>query len=102
LLDGQPAERRGFLREQADAAPGPQIHGQVGDVFVVENNAPGILLDQPQDHGEGGGFTGPVRAEQADDFAPLNGHGDAIDHRLGAVALCANRRLSNPISSLTT
>ena len=79
LPDGQPAKIAAFLREIADAPPGPLVHGQVGDVGGVEGDRPAVGGDHAQDHAEGGGFARPVAAEQADDLFLGQDEADLID-----------------------
>ena len=79
LLDGEALEDAGFLGEVAHAAAGAFVHGQFSDVEAVELNLAAIGDDHAHDHAEGGGFAGPVAAEESDDFAVLDGEGDVVN-----------------------
>ena len=69
LLDVQAAEHAGLLRQVADAEPRAAIHRQRGDVGAVEADRAGVGPHQADDHVEGRGLAGAVRAEQADRLA---------------------------------
>ena len=85
LLDGELAEDGGFLGQVAHAQPGALVHRQAGDVARLEPDRALVRLDDADDHVEGGGLAGAVRAEQADNLAGRNGDGDAVDHAALAV-----------------
>ncbi len=78
-------EDRGLLAEVAHAQAGVAVHGQAGDLGVVEQDAPGVALDHADGHAEGGGFARAVAPEQADDLGVLDIEGDAVDD--GAVVV---------------
>ncbi len=60
------------------AAAGPEVHS-------LDADGPGVGLEHPQDHAEGGGLARTVRADQAHDLSwthlerdAIDGHGPAI------------------------
>ena len=85
LLDRQPAEDRGLLRQVADALARADVHRIVGDVVAVEEHAAGIGRRQADDHRERRRLAGAVRPEQADDFARRDVEVDAFDDGAAAV-----------------
>ena len=80
VLDAQPAEDRGFLRQIADAEARALIHRQRGHIEAVEFDASVVGLDQTGDHVEHRGLAGAVRAEQADRLALAHVKAHALDH----------------------
>ena len=111
VLDVEPAEDRGLLRQIADAEARALIHRQVRDVVAVELDAAVVGLDQPGDHVEHRGLAGAVRPEQADrlaaphvqahalhDLAAAEAFLDAVDReRTG----CADDRREPPARAAT-
>jgi len=87
VLHAHPPEHRGLLRQVADAALGPQVHGQVGDVLAAQEDLPRIRRRQAHDHVEGRSLARAVRAEQADDLPRPDLDGHVLDHRATAVDL---------------
>jgi len=87
FFDSEFTEDGGFLGEVADATAGALVHGEVGDFFFVELDDAGIRTDEPDDHIKAGGFAGSVGAEEADDFALLDGDGDVVDDLAATIAL---------------
>ena len=87
LLDGELAEDGRFLGQVTHAQAGALVHRQARDVARLEPDRALIRPDDPDDHVEGGGLAGAVRAEQADDLPGLNGDGDAVDHAALAIFL---------------
>jgi len=83
----QLAEDRGFLRQVADAGAGAAVHGQVGDVLLVDADHALVGADQADDHVEAGGLAGAVGAEQADDLPAVDAHADVADDLAALVAL---------------
>ena len=79
MKDGKPAEIAAFLGEISDPQPCPLVHGQESDVDGVEGDGAAVRLDHAQDHAESGGFSGPVAAEQPDDFALTQQEADIVD-----------------------
>src|SRR5215203_6769800 len=47
VLDRHAPEHRRLLRQVADAALGPQVHGELGDVLVAQGNGAGVGGRQP-------------------------------------------------------
>ena len=80
FLHAQFAEYGSLLGEIADAVLGPLVHGEMGDLGLVEEDLPPIGLDQPHDHVEGGGLAGPVRPQQPDDLPLVHFQGNPPDH----------------------
>ncbi|MNN54105.1 hypothetical protein D3C81_1689000 [compost metagenome] len=83
----QLAEDRGFLRQVTDACTGAAVHGLVGDVLLVDQDAALVGLDQADDHVEAGGLARAVGAEKADDLSAVDGQADVADHLTALVAL---------------
>ena len=69
LFDRHPAKDAGFLRQIAEAEDGAAIHGEIGHIFPIHQDAARIGTHEAHDGIETGGLAGPVRAEQAEDFA---------------------------------
>ena len=69
FLDGEFAEDGGLLRQVGDAEAGALVHGAVGDVFAIEEDAAGVGTDESDDDVKAGGFARAVGAEEADYFA---------------------------------
>jgi len=55
------------------------VHRPARQVLIAERDAPGVGAHKADDEAEGGGFAGPVRAEQADHFPAADLDIDAID-----------------------
>ena len=91
LFDIQAAEHAGFLRQVADAEAGAAVHRQQGDVVPVQADRAGVRADQADDHVEGRGLAGAVRAEQPDRLAAPDGDGDVPHHRALACRSCRPR-----------
>jgi len=51
-----------------------------GQVVFIQGNPAVIAVDEADDHVEGRGLAGTVRAQQADDFPALDAERDALDH----------------------
>ena len=58
---------------------GALVHGLAGDLFSLKADAAVVWADEASDHVEGGGFTGTVWSEEADDFAGVDAQADFID-----------------------
>src|ERR1051325_1269001 len=80
LLDGQPPDDRGFLRQLTDPEAGAAIHRKFCDVLAVELDGAGVRRDQAGNDVEAGGLPGPVRTQQAHDLAALHRHIDVAQH----------------------
>ena len=63
------------------------MHGQRRQVLAVEADLALVAGDQADDHVEGGGLAGAVRAQQADHFAAADLQRNVLDHLAGLVAL---------------
>ena len=92
LLDREPPEDRGLLRQVAHAQLGAAVDGQareLGDLLVVvlEEDATLVGLDESHDHVERRGLAGSVGSEQADDLSLIDVDGDVVHHRAGLVFL---------------
>src|SRR5215218_2618590 len=105
LPDGEALEVAALLREVADAAPRPLVHRQVRDVIPVERNRPALGRDHAEDHAEGGGLSGAVPAEQADDFLLRQDETDLVDDGAPAVGftqLCGFQEIHRHVRWGTT
>src|ERR1700687_1679809 len=79
LLDRELTKYRSFLREIADAVLArPQIHRDVGNVVVVDQDSTGVRGDEAHDRVEGRSLTGSVRSKQTNDFALLDAQADPV------------------------
>src|SRR5437868_4290261 len=63
----------------------PKIHGNIGDIGLIEQNSARIGNGKPHDHVEGGGLAGAVRAQQAHHFALRNLQRNRVDDRASAI-----------------
>src|SRR5687768_2411802 len=90
--DRQLAEDRRLLGQVTDAAPRARMHRQPRDVLAVERDAPPVAGHEADDHVEGGGLAGAVRAEQADDLAACDRDRQRGNDLALAVALLELRR----------
>ena len=88
FFHGQAAEDAGFLWQIADAALGAAMHGQMGDIRLVDVDPTGVRFHQSDNHVEAGGLAGAIGAEQADDLAGLHVQGDILDDSATLVAFC--------------
>jgi hypothetical protein len=80
-------EDRGFLRQVRDSKPRAPEHRKLRDVGRAEVNPAGRGADAADDHVEGGGLAGAVRAEQTHDLSPPGADVELLDHVAFAVAL---------------
>ena len=87
VLHTQRAEHRGLLRQVANAQLRPLVHGQRGDVHIVEKHPALVGGDQACGHVECGGLAGAVGAEQAHNLALAQLDGHMVHHRALAVLL---------------
>ncbi len=60
--------------------PRALVHGEAGEVGVVQHDLAGVGADQADDHVEGGGLAGAVVPQQADDFAGGHLQAQVFDH----------------------
>src|SRR5690606_30935855 len=81
------AEDRGLLRQIADAAPCPPVHGQMGDILAVDHDVAAVGPHQTDVHVETGGLAGAVGAEEPDHLAAVALQRDILDHAAGLVGL---------------
>ncbi len=72
LLDRQLAENRRLLGQIADPAAGPEVHGEVGNVVSVQENAPGVRLGQAYQDVERRCLPCTVGTQEPDYFALAN------------------------------
>ena len=87
LLDAQPAEDRGLLRQVADAEPRPLVHRHPGDVVAVDLDPALVDGHEAGDHVETGRLAGAVRAEQPHCLAAPHHQRHAVDHAPRAIGL---------------
>src|SRR5581483_4993272 len=88
LLDRQLAKNRGFLRQVADAkVTRPQVHGRVGNVLIIEQDAARIRRRQPHYHVKAGGFAGSVWAQQTYDLPLLHAETHTVHNPTPTVGL---------------
>ena len=82
---GEVGDEAGGADEGADAAQGSDA-GRA-DWLAEELDVAGGGMDEAQGHADGGGLAGAVGAEEAEDFAAVDGEVDAGDGADGAVVL---------------
>jgi len=87
LLHVELAEHRRLLREVAHPQPGAGVHGQLGDVVVVQGDAAAVGVDQPHQHVEAGGLAGAVGAKQPHHLPAGQVQGDVVHHLTAAERL---------------
>src|SRR3546814_3261655 len=75
------------MRQVAHAQARACVHRLGGDVAAVEHDLALVGRDQADDHVEAGGLAGAVGAEQADDFARVQGQAEVAHDLARAVAL---------------
>ena len=63
------------------------IHRKVRDIAPVEQDPPGVGLDQPHHRVKTGGLARAVGTEQADHLAAMNAQRDVVEHRALVVGL---------------
>lgn len=74
------------------------VQRQQADVFFVDHDAPGVARHDADHHVEGGGFTGAVRPEQADDLAGFHFQADVFDNFTALVGFRGFSAMSVAIS----
>src|SRR5579862_3253499 len=62
------------------------MHGEPPDILVVEVDLAVLAAGEPDDHVEGGGLAGAVRAEETDHFAALDLERQVLEYLAGFVA----------------
>ena len=83
--DAEFSEDGFFLGEVAHAVACSFVHGLVCDVFILEADATVIRAHKAGDHVEGGGFSGAIWSEEADDFSRFDSESDFIDDAAAAI-----------------
>ena len=80
---GQPVDGGGPLKGHADAHARPFVHGGIGDVLALVNDAAlgHRVARNAHDSHEQRGFAGTVGAEQDERFARRNAQVDAVEDR---------------------
>ena len=81
------AEDRRFLRQVAQPQAGAAVDGQALDGLAVQQDLPGVVAQQANQHVERGGLAGAVGAQQAHDFTLVHGQRHVLDHLAAAVGL---------------
>jgi hypothetical protein len=81
------AEHGRFLGQIAQAAAGPGVHCQQGDVLAIQLNHPPVGRDQADDEVEAGCLAGAVGSQQADNLSRFDSDAYALEHTTVAVAL---------------
>jgi hypothetical protein len=80
LLHRELAEDRGLLGQVAHPQAGPLVHGDLGDVPVVQEDLPPVRGDEPHHHVEGGGLPCPVGPQEPHDLPLLDLQVHAVHH----------------------
>ena len=79
------AKNRRLLRQVADAAPRPLMHGQAGDAGAVDFDASRIRAHDPQDHVKARCLARAIRPQQTDHLSTLHAQADIFDYRATAI-----------------
>ena len=79
------AKYRRFLGQIADPETSALVHGQVGDLLVIEKDLTAVGPDESDHHVEAGSFPCTIGPEQADDLPLVDLQGDIIDHRAASI-----------------
>jgi hypothetical protein len=87
LLDRQPAEDRGLLRQIADAFTRAQVHGSLRDVVAVEHDPAGVGRHEAEDQVERSRLSRAVGSEQPDDLPRSDADRDVVHDAPAAVRL---------------
>ena len=85
LLHCEMAENRRFLGQVGDAHLRALVHGQFGDVLLVEEYLACKGFDKSHDHVERGGFAGSVGPQQPHNLSLVKIDGHIIHHRAAFV-----------------
>src|SRR4051812_40303345 len=80
IFDRQFSENGCLLWQITKAKLSPFIHGQPGDIAVVEKNLTLVWLDQSDDHVKCCCFSRSVWAQKTYDFALFNINRNMVDH----------------------
>ena len=83
-------------RLKLHAHPCPGLSGMAPAVDAVEQDRPGLGLDQPFDRAQRARLAGSVRPQQTEDLSPADLEADRVDCRLGAVSDCQVAHLEDP------
>src|SRR5664279_3459 len=88
VLDRQLAEDRRLLRQITDAeVPCPKVHGNIGNILVIDDYATGIAGDESNNNVEAGSFPGSVGPQKTNHFTLFYIETDAVDDPSSSVAL---------------
>ena len=79
----------------ADAAAGPQVHREVGNVIPIQEDAAEVRTGKPDQDIKRCGLTCAVRSEQSNDFSLLNLQTNVIDNLAAAIRLGQLNSLEN-------
>lgn len=79
FVGGEAAEDGRFLREVSDAHLSAFTHRYARDVLVVENDPSLCGTDDTNDHIKGGGFSGAVGTEKANNLTGVDLNVDTVD-----------------------
>ena len=72
-------EQLDALERAPDAAPGPLVHGEPGDVVAVELDGAAVAAEHPEQAVEERRLAGAVRADEADPLALVDVDVDAVE-----------------------
>ena len=81
------AENGGFLWKITDTELRPFVHGQLRDLFIIEEYLAFIGLDQTYHHVEGSCLSGAVGTQQAHDLSLVNLYGYMVHNSTAAIYL---------------
>src|SRR3974390_3042884 len=86
VFHSQLAEDGRLLRQVANAKVScPQVHGNIGNVLIVDYHPAGVSGNEADDDVETGGFAGSIGAQKADHFPLFQAEADTVDHSASAV-----------------
>jgi len=86
------AKNGGLLRKIADSTAGTEVHGEVRDFVVVQENAAGVGPGEAYEYIKCGRLACAIGAEQADDFTLSNLQFNVVNDLAATVKTCLNRR----------
>jgi hypothetical protein len=84
-----------FLGQVSDSKPRAEIHREVREILVAEENAAGVWAFEPDDHVKGRRLSRTIRPEQSDYFTFFNLQTDIIDNSTPPIMfdeMCAAKR----------
>jgi hypothetical protein len=85
IFDGEFTKNAGLLGQIAYSALRSSVHGEVGNLFIMQENPPLGWFDESNHHVKGCRFAGAVWSKQTYYFALLNIEGDIFNNRPSSI-----------------